>query len=145
MLMRGRKPVQVEAGRAYGALVAVAFSRTSKNGTYWTFRCGSCGNDKEIRAADIVRGNQKTCGCVHVTHGATRGGQNPNATGYENYGGRGIRVCERWHDFASFRSDMGERPDGTEIDRIDNNKGYEPGNIRWATRKEQAANKETTR
>lgn len=71
--------------------------------------------------------------------------RNPNAQGYENYGGRGIKVCDTWLDFRVFLSDMGVRPSGTSIDRIDCNKGYEPGNCRWATRIEQARNTRATK
>jgi hypothetical protein len=66
---------------------------------------------------------------------------NPKATGYARYGGAGITVCDRWLDFANFLEDMGARPDGTTLDRIDSARGYEPGNCRWATRSEQNKNR----
>jgi hypothetical protein len=66
---------------------------------------------------------------------------NPNDANYKHYGGRGITVCERWLDFRNFLADMGEAPEGMWIDRIDNDKGYEPGNCKWVTPKEQLRNR----
>lgn len=66
---------------------------------------------------------------------------NPKGWGYAEYGAKGITVCERWHDFRNFLYDMGERPAGRSIDRIDGSKGYEPENCRWATRAQQNANR----
>ena len=66
---------------------------------------------------------------------------NPEADGYENYGGRGIQVCDRWRSFEVFFSDMGQRPDGMTLERVDNSKGYQPDNCIWADRKAQSRNR----
>lgn len=70
---------------------------------------------------------------------------NPKDISYPNYGRRGISVCDEWHSFNQFLADMGERPPGTSINRIDNDGNYEPGNCNWATHTEQALNSSKTR
>jgi hypothetical protein len=69
----------------------------------------------------------------------------PSTIGFENYGGRGISVCERWHDFQSFLADMGERPDDGSIERIDCNGNYEPSNCKWVPRADQSRNTRASR
>lgn len=70
---------------------------------------------------------------------------NPNHESYHLYGGRGIKVCKRWHRFENFLADMGERPAGMSIERENNSKGYGPRNCRWATPREQSLNRRDTR
>jgi hypothetical protein len=69
----------------------------------------------------------------------------PRHKNYKDYGGRGINVCDRWLVFENFLADMGERPDGKTLDRVDNNKGYEPGNCQWADAHQQRTNQRPRR
>ena len=126
------------------------------------FRC-ECGTEKELEMSRVRTGKTLSCGCYHAekmallrtTHGNTGGDEyntwshmiqrchNPKNTAYERYGGRGVSVCDEWRkDFAAFLQHVGKRPSKLHsIDRINNDVGYCPGNVRWATAKEQSRNK----
>lgn len=147
-------------GQVFGSLVVTERSGTTPGGVAtWVCIC-QCGKETVCRANHLRSGRSKSCGCGRTPHGHTSGRisstyvswasmltrcRNPNQSGFEYWGGRGITVCEKWMSFENFLADMGERPAGKTLDRFpDVNGNYEPGNCRWATPKEQRANQRKT-
>ena len=154
------RPGQDLTGQRFGRLVAVERQAVAGKPTRWLCEC-DCGGQTLPTSSQLLGGRCRSCGCLKAetnkarleTHGkrhsrvyGTWNGMiqrctNPNQSHYERYGGRGVTVCDAWKTFANFYADMGDPPtDSHSIERIDNSKGYEPGNCCWATPKEQRAN-----
>ena len=157
------------SGKKFGRLTVIKYVKTDRfepNGRRickWKCQC-DCGSASYVSASNLRSGSTMSCGCLRqeVTsanrkkHGFSNGRvaeyilwkamisrcTSPRHASYKNYGGRGIKVCEKWkNDFVSFLIDVGQRPEKTlTIERINNDGDYDPGNVGWATRKEQRHN-----
>lgn len=118
-----------------------ALERISRNRVSLATKCADCRRIRPSRPKHgHNRSNSERSPTYTTWHSMKQRCLNPNDTNYPNYGAKGIRVCGRWHDFGRFLADMGERPAGLTLDRINSNGDYEPGNCRWATMKEQCNN-----
>ena len=144
-------------GKRFGRLVAMTtVEGRDPTRKMWLCKC-DCGATATVRGSDLRAGDVKSCGCLARKHGHVgpdvpsptyhswqamrQRCTNPNTVAWKYYGARGIRVCERWQTFVNFLADMGERPAGKTLDRIDCDGNYEPGNCRWATQAEQIRNR----
>lgn len=156
------------AGQKFARLTTLGPFRNAKGGLWFLCRC-KCGAVRFYKGATLRNGHIKSCGCLKaqcLITGRTKHGHstrerltptyrtwqamksrclNPSVACYANYGGRGITVCGQWMRFENFLADMGEKPDGLTIERINNHGNYESSNCRWARSEEQAANKRTNR
>jgi len=157
--MRPLPPIAV--GDVFGRLTVLEVGEPVRHQLHLTpCRCIClCGTERMFRRSNLLHGSQ-SCGCLRmeraraksIKHGYARSKTyrawehmigrcyRPNTPSYPRYGGRGITVCDSWRSFPNFLADMGEAPAGLEIDRINNDGNYEPGNCRWSTRKQQLAN-----
>lgn len=148
-------------GQVFSRLTVIGEAPNRGPRPHWLCRC-ECGNLKEIGASAITKGATRSCGCLFLEYAKTTRGVKhgmfgtptyatwrrmkqrcycPGNPSYPDYGGRGIKVCDKWHDFAGFYADMGARPEGMSLDRIDVNGDYATGNCRWLSMSGQQNNK----
>jgi len=144
-------------GQRFTRLTVTGFDRRTPTATFWHCTC-DCGTVKSIRGNKLVSGWTRSCGCLQkestTRHGYSRSPEHRcwksmlqrcydnSCRAYPWYGGRGIQVCDRWREsFDNFLMDMGTRPDGHSIERIDYNGDYCPSNCKWITIAEQSRNR----
>jgi hypothetical protein len=141
------------AGKTFGTWTALE-PNDEKKWRRWKCRC-VCGKEKLVVQQQLLNGDSANCGCqrkYHRVHGQVNSKTygvwknmvgrctNPKHPQYDDYGGRGIFVCEKWRKFAGFYDDMGDAPAGLSIERINNHDAYHPGNVKWGTKEEQVRN-----
>jgi hypothetical protein len=154
-------------GKRFTRLLVVASAGVKDEKRQWLCLC-DCGTETTVITKRLNSGHTRSCGCLkrelhaakcrsRATHGMTKSRTykswqamkerclNPRATRYPQYGAKGVSVCQRWLTFENFLADLGERPAGMTLDRINNARGYEPENCRWATYATQTANRSRTR
>jgi hypothetical protein len=157
--MKPGRRTTLSPGQRFGILTVVgqakSVARPNGKGTRAKTICRcDCGNTIEVYSSNLKGGNTGSCGCTKVRHGQTKTityktwdnmiqrCTNPYHDSYQYYGARGITVCSRWREsFIAFMEDMGEKPEGLSIDRIDNEGNYEKDNCRWTTWSVQMKNR----